>query len=160
MFPGFDNKESEMKAIEDLADALESLFERDDRFTLVIEDDVRGEEGVYGLQLIANALCAARKALEMDDLKEACAEDEFEDYVSGKSGRSAFAIESEPRDPRLVRIARRITELSVTNSAHFILAYHISGTGAWRLAWSQDLQAWEAIDEMAAFVRCGLALDY
>ena len=149
-----------MKATKELASALESLFENEDRFILVIDDEVRGEEGVYGLQLIANALCAAEKSALIEGLKEDGREGEIEEFVGGEGSRWAFADVSEPRHPRLVQVVTQIRDLSAKSSAHFVIAYHIAGTDAWKLAWSQDMKEWEAINEMGTFVRGGLTLAY
>ena len=133
-----------MKATVDLSDALESLFNGDDLYTLLTDDSVYGAEGLSGLRLIGNCLYAARETLETAE--------------TGGSPSAGLDVD-QPRHARLAKVETQIRELSLNNSTHFVLAYHIHDTDAWKLAWSQDLRAWEAIDEMLAFVRCGLSLD-
>lgn len=126
------------------ADALLLPFEGEDRVLLLLEDDVRGEEGPRGLQLVSNCLCA------METSGIAVPEDDPSTCAAGSDRQYAHFAEVEANIRRLRR----------GSQTHFVMAFHIAGTSIWKMAWSEDTNESEAIAEMMTFVRCNLMLDY
>lgn len=128
---------------QEFANALHSLFEWDDRFLLLLEDDVRGEEGPRGLQLISSCLYA----LETSgiDVREA--------------DPSVRPAGSERQHAHLAEVEAQICELRRGNQKHFVMAFHVADTNAWKLAWSDDTNESEAVEELITFIRCGMMYD-
>lgn len=128
---------------QNFADALLLPFKEEDRVLLLLEDDVRGEEGWRGLQLISSCLCA-RETNGLD--------------VREGNPRIQTA-ESERQYAHLTEVEARIREVQRENPAHFVMAFHVADTHAWKLAWSEDTNESEAVDELIAFIKCGMIYD-
>ena len=126
------------------ANALLLPFKEEDRVLLLLEDDVRGEEGCRGLQLISSCLCA-RETNGLD--------------VREGNPRIQTA-ESERQYAHLTEVEARIREVQRENPTHFVMAFHVADTNAWKLAWSEDTNESEAVDELIAFIKCGMIYDY
>lgn len=133
-----------MSCNESFADALLSVFDNEDRVLLLLEDDVRGEEGPRGLQLIATCLCA-RETNEVD-----VREDNRPVQTAGRQRQHAH----------LAEVEAQIHELKRGHPTHFVMAFHVADANAWKLAWSEDTDESEAVDELITFVKCGMIYDY
>lgn len=125
------------------ADALLLPFEGEDRVLLLLEDDVRGEEGPRGLQLIASCLCA----IETNGID-----------VREVSPLTRMA-ESERQHAHLTEVGAQIRRVRRGSQTHFVMAFHVADTNVWKLAWSEDTNASEAVDELITFIRCGMMYD-
>lgn len=133
-----------MYCAEKLAGVVESLFKDDDRFSLLIEDAVYGDVGLSGLQLVANCLWTARELLEINE-------------TGGAS--STRANVTEPQHAGLAHVKNQIHKLRDETHSQFVIAFQIAGTDTWNLAWSKNLDGWNAISEMATFIQGGMILD-